>query len=336
MTIRPHTPLFDLEPGAAGGDPPAGDPAPASGALGAGVVEPGVGGTPPVPGSGVDYTSEAAYSQFVATLPEAQKNLPVFQTTKTLGSLAEQLVNSQSALGKKRLVAPEEGWTPEQYQEFYAQTGRPETSDAYAMPEEFVMGEGLDAPEFSDATIKDLQEFAHNSGLNPQQYENLANKLANYEATRAQAEAQAVDEAVAGYKTQLMQMWGQDLNQNMTMANEAFAALSQEIPALNEILKWPMVQNHPAILQVFHKMATVMGDSVPGMAGSPGAFGNKATTLTGLKQELETFEQDNHDVIYSDTSSMTIADREAREKILEKRLKLIQSIQKAGDTSSTT
>ena len=102
----------------------------------------------------VDFGSEDMYRQFVDTLPEDVRGAKALQETKDFASLANQMLNAQSALGKKRLEAPQEDWGNDQWEEFYGNL-RPE-NDEYSVPEEIQLPEGFDgveAPQFDDDTV---------------------------------------------------------------------------------------------------------------------------------------------------------------------------------------
>ena len=83
------------------------------GGLGGGIVSGTAGEAAPEASPDVD-----SYSQLLQSLPEELQNNPTIQNTKSFDALASQLVNAQSALGNKRLQAPQEDWGDEQWESF--------------------------------------------------------------------------------------------------------------------------------------------------------------------------------------------------------------------------
>ena len=129
--------------------------------------------TESAPSTGLDFSSPDTYKQFVETLPEDIRGYKAFQETENLQSLANQLVNAQSALGKKRLEAPSEDWTDDNWNEFYSNM-RPE-NDEYtvaeiselSLPEEF-QDQSLDLP---DEGIQQMVDLAGQMGLTQRQFD---------------------------------------------------------------------------------------------------------------------------------------------------------------------
>ena len=60
-------------------------------------------------------SDESTYSEFYDSLPDELKQHDSLRNTKSLHSLADQLVNAQSALGTKRLQAPQEDWGDDEF-----------------------------------------------------------------------------------------------------------------------------------------------------------------------------------------------------------------------------
>ena len=92
----------------------------------------------------LDFSAEGTYQQFVSSLPDDLREKNLIKETKSFQSLAEQALNAQSALGKKRLAAPQDDWSDNDWQDFYTSL-RPETADGYtALEKHSVQLEGED------------------------------------------------------------------------------------------------------------------------------------------------------------------------------------------------
>ena len=276
--------------------------------------------------TGLDFSSPDTYKQFVDTLPEDIKGYKAFAETENLQSLANQLVNAQSALGKKRLEAPSPDWTDENWNEFYGQL-RPE-NDEYLVPEQVVLPEGYEgnAPEFAEETIQELVDFAGQLGLTQRQFDALYNRWGQMAFDSNQMEQADTDEAIKGYRTEILGEWKEDFEQNLKVSKEAFATLAQEIPELNQLVADnPTFANHPGVLKLFHKLASATGDLLPSMANNPsdGFGGNTALNIQAQIRDLDT---QNQELILSEPSRLNLADRAKREQLLQKRAELYQKL----------
>lgn len=94
-----------------------------------------------------DFASEDSYGQFFQSLPENLQAHDTLKNTKSIHALADQLVNAQSALGTKRLQAPQEDWGAEQWDDFYSNL-RPADNE-YSIP---------DTEELSPKELLNLQK----------------------------------------------------------------------------------------------------------------------------------------------------------------------------------
>ena len=101
------------------------------------------------------------------------KTNPALLQTKDFSSLADQFINAQKTIGRKRLEAPSDEWTDENWNDFYGKL-RPE-NDEYAIPEEVKLPaefpDGTQVPEFADETIQELVDFAGEMGLTQRQFD---------------------------------------------------------------------------------------------------------------------------------------------------------------------
>jgi hypothetical protein len=278
----------------------------------------------------MDFANEDMYRQFVDTLPDELKGSSVIQETKDFSSLANQLLNAQSALGKKRLEAPSEDWDGDKWNEFY-DTMRPEDGE-YSIPDEISLPEEFgDAqiPEFSDDALQELVDFAGGLGLNQQQFDSLYSRWAQMSVEGNQLVAQDQASTLKEFKTSMQAEWQDDFDVNLQNSKEAFSALSQEIPELNELISDPVVANHPATLKLFNKLSGLIKDTIPA-AGSnpPNPFGSG--TVQGIRNAIQELDESNSELILSNPATLNLAERSKREEILAKRAKLYQTMYGQG------
>lgn len=278
----------------------------------------------------LDFSSEDTFRQFVETLPDDVKSSQALQETKDFGSLASQMLNAQSALGKKRLEAPQEDWGDDQWNEFYNNI-RP-AEDEYTIPDEITLPEEFgeaQIPEFTDEALQELVDFAGELGLSQRQFDSLYSRWAQMAVENNQLEAEDTNGRLKEYKAAMTAEWGDEFEHRLRNSREAFSALSQEIPELESLISNPLFSNHPATLKLFDKLSSMVGDALP-TAGSniPSAFGSNS--IQGIKAQIADLDATHSDLILQNPAQMKMADRTKREEILEKRAQLYQKMYNQG------
>ena len=299
--------------------------------LGAGIVEEPQTEAPPTPETveqppQQEVGQDDAYKQFLSTLPDEMKTNPALLQTKDFTSLADQFINAQKTIGRKRLEAPSDDWTDENWNDFYGKL-RPE-NDEYSIPEEVKLPaeypDDARVPEFDDNTTQELVDFAGEMGLSQRQFDQLYSKWAQLSMEGTQLGETQSQERLKNYRVSLEADWGDNFEKNIQNSRESFGAVSQEIPELNELMQDPNLANHPGILKLFNKLGGMMGDTLPaGGSNIPGSFNN---TVQGIQSQIQEIDIDYSDLILSNPSQLKIGDRQKRQQILEKRAQLYSQL----------
>ncbi|MFA5525970.1 MAG: hypothetical protein WC992_04005 [Acholeplasmataceae bacterium] len=129
------------------------------------------------------------------------------------GSLEEAVrgfQHAQKKIGQKGLEAPDANAPAEEWAEYYAALGRPESPDQY----EFQAPEGLTLDE---TRLKAARERLHVAGLRPEQFGAVMNLYAEEVAAQAQAAAeQATQERTSSYEA-LKQQWGDKTEERLQL-----------------------------------------------------------------------------------------------------------------------
>lgn len=287
--------------------------------------------TPAEPSSPpLDFSNEDTYRQFVDTLPDDIKGSSVIQETTNFSSLANQLLNAQSALGKKRLEAPSDDWDSEKWNEFY-DTLRPADGE-YSIPDELSLPEEYaeaEIPEFSDEALQELVDFAGGLGLTQQQFDSLYNRWAQMSVEGNQMLSQDQQATLKNFKTSMQAEWQDDFDVNLRNSKEAFTVLSQEIPELNELISDPVVANHPATLKLFNKLSGLIKDVIPaGGSNVPNPFGSDS--VQGVRNTIKELDEKHSQLILTDPAKLNLAERAKREEILTQRTKLYETMYGQG------
>ena len=262
------------------------------------------------------------YSSFLEKLPDHLKGNETIANTKSFESLADQLVNAQKALGAKRLQAPQPDWTEKDYNEFYSQL-RPE-NDEYAIPEGV---EGLEeVPAIPEEAEQELVDFAGQMGLTQGQFNMLYEQYVKMGVQGQELESQSQQEQVTNYRTELKTEWGEDYEVKVRQANEAYAALSSEIPELRDLVETSgVIANHPAVLKLFNRISEVSGDTLP-LSGNQPQSGFQGETIHNIKSEIAGIDSQYSELIMANPSTLSIPDRNKRQQILQQRADLYEKM----------
>lgn len=288
-----------------------------TGGLGGGVTAPT---EPTEPTNTPNYTDESMYKGFYDSLPDELKTNSTLQNTKSLHSLADQLVNAQKAMGTKRLPAPQEDWGNDEWNDFYSQL-RPE-NDEYAIPEEFSFDGADNLPEISDEDNQELVDFAAEMGLNQQQFDKLYERYLQMAVQGKNMQDSSLKDTVTQNRQAIVGEWGDKYDTNLAQANQAYEAMTAEIPELRELVESdPVVANHPAVLKLFHRLSEVAGDALP-VAGNNPASGFASEGVHNIKTSIQELDERHGQIIMSDPASLSMAERTKRQEILDKRAKL--------------
>lgn len=320
-----RTPLFQEEddtPAASGigsGGVPAPETAPA---------EPAPETTPSARQTQYDFTSEDAFKQFVDTLPDELKGRDVFKNTKNFASLAKQTVDAQSALGKRRLVAPSAEASDAELNEFYANV-RPESYDKYQAKEAVtVTFEGKDSKDytFDPETTDTLKNVAFELGLHPKAFNVLQQKWAEHMVQSEAVITEQINSSVKQHVDTLREQWGTEYGPNHRAANEAFAVLSEQVPELVELVEWsPFVANHPGVMKLFHLLSPLVADMGMPSGGQSTGFGKD--TIASINAELQSIAEEHGHLLNMSMDQLAVltpGERAKRERILARRTELYQ------------
>tara|TARA_R100000278_G_scaffold17602_4_gene17662 strand:- start:15 stop:929 length:915 start_codon:yes stop_codon:yes gene_type:complete len=278
--------------------------------------------------SAFDFASEEAYGQFYESLPEELQANDTLKNAKSVHSLADQLVNAQSALGSKRLQAPQEDWDNDQWESFYDSV-RPEGAE-YSIPDEITLGEESIPIDLPDETLQEFVDFSAELGLSQRQFDQLYEAYVGMGIEQQESAEGSIQETVAEGRKSIQLDWGDSYETNLAQANQAYEAMASEIPEIKDLIESdPIVANHPAVLKLFHRISEVSGDTLPIATNNP-ASGFGKENVHNIKAQIAELDSDNSSLIMSDPSSLNMADRAKRQEILNKRANLYAAMYGEG------
>jgi len=182
-------------------------------------------------------------------------------------ALVESYRNAEKLLGvpKEKLVRlPDKEDAPE-WNQVYDKLGRP------AKPEEYK----YDAPQGTDPEFLSwAKENFHKVGLTQKQAQSLLKEYNDLSASKANAQAEAMQAKLKTQENNLKKEWGAALNQNLGVAREAvkkYGFTNDHIDQLENIM------GYDGVMKFFHKLGSATGEgSFVGSTG-PVGFGNAMT-----------------------------------------------------------
>ncbi len=224
-----------------------------------------------------EAVTSAAPVNFLDSLPEDLRGNPSLQNFTDAGSLAKSYVHARSMIGADSIGKPQQSWTPDQYTQFYAETGRPQSANDYAI--EF----GMDVEE---TDIEAFQQAAFDAGLAPGQAQAIAQYLSNQAQGAHELNQQSTAQAVNGAIQELKTEYGQAYDQKTKMAyTAATALLGKEGLSIFEDVRLQdgrKLGDHPDVVRMFVSLAENIGED--SLLGEPTEL---IKTPDQAKQELK-------------------------------------------------
>ena len=219
----------------------------------------------------------AAPQNFRETLPEDLRTKPGIMKFKDVPGLAQGYVNLEAMMGADKIGKPQQSWTPDQYKQFYAETGRPQNANDYTI--DF----GMDVEE---TDIEAFQQAAFDAGLAPGQAQAIAQYLSNQAQGAYEYNEQSTAQAVNGAIQDLQTEYGQAYEQKTKMAHTAATALlGKEGLSIFEDVRLQdgrKLGDHPDIVRMFVSLAENIGED--SLLGEPTEL---IKTPDQAKQELK-------------------------------------------------
>lgn len=151
-------------------------------------------------------------------------NHPALQNVKDPADLAKQFVHLQSLIGKKSVPIPGEDATADDWNQFYSNLGRPESSEKYS----FVQALDPEVREQAQQFLGPILETFHQAGLTDEQATAVATNYLKTSADQFEARQQAAAQAVQASETALRQKWGAAYDAKLNAAAEAADTLFGE------------------------------------------------------------------------------------------------------------
>ena len=218
--------------------------------------------------------STTTTQDFISSLPEDLREDPSIKDFKDPAALAKSYISAQRMLGSSiripgedaseeakqefykklesvpgitRLPDPED---KESLDQFYSRLGRPESPDNY----KYELPEGI---EPDPVAIEEFSNLAFELGLSSEQ----AQKLAQFDAQRAQRQIEEMSKSKESADAILRQTWGHDYDNRMESAKAVVETYSKQFPdAVKELVSGP-AGNNPAVLAMLSDLGKALNET---------------------------------------------------------------------------
>lgn len=191
----------------------------------------------------------------LALPPDILKQFPTLSKFKSVPDLAKSYAESEKLLGRSIRI-PDEKATPEERAAFNQKLGVPEKPEGY----EFKRPDGVPIDENLEASFR---KFAHERGISKA----TAEGLYDWFVEQAQGLIENAGAQSEKWQNELRNEWGYAFDRNVKLASHALGhliAFAGDTPDENhpliKLLNETHLDDHPAMVRFFHKLAPKFGE----------------------------------------------------------------------------
>lgn len=228
-------------------------------------------------GSALSAGAAGATADWRASLPDDIKADPSIKDFKTLPDLIKSYKHAQTLVGVDKIPKPKADWKPEQWKEFNAALGVPDSPDKY--PDATLKVDGV---ELDPDSIKEAKKMFHDLGIRP----DAAQKILDYRMSMLQREQLATKAEQQKAIDTLQAEWKDNFKLNV---QTAMAVVKQHGgPELAGYLEKTGLGNNVDLIKLLHKFGTMTKEDM----GTTGATNTFLTGPEAAQQEINTLQND--------------------------------------------
>lgn len=231
----------------------------------------------PEPILGGEVKPSVSPESWRSKLSEDLRDNPSLVKFKDESSLAKSYLELQKTLGSARLEKPSESWTPEQWDKFYNELGRPESADKYAydekqMPDGLIYDKGME---------ERFNKIFHKAGLTNKQAAIIRDEFVGYRGESHSQMVKAREERAFKESQNLKQEWGDEYDARMDAAFKTAREFGGQEMA--KALADAGMGLDPSLLRAFSKIGMLMnGDKLRSGRGGSEFMMSRDEALTKL------------------------------------------------------
>lgn len=177
--------------------------------------------------------------------------------------LAQQYAHTRKAYDSS-IRYPGASAGEEAMHEFWRKIGRPETPEAYQIPDS-AQGSAL------QQTLEQLRGIAHTKGLTADQWSALATETAKQDAERDATARRRQGEVQSNWAQKVHELFGEKKDQTVAQAQQALSKIVGDDNELKQIFEKTGLGNHPTMIAKLAELGKALGgDNAPaGLEGAP-------------------------------------------------------------------
>lgn len=239
-------PLYDEDPADGGGAPSGDNPDAQSGG-----AEPAHSTSS---GQAAPSTGSGDTASWRDSLPDDLKSDPELQPIEDVTTLAKGYVHAQRMVGRDKVALPGKDATPEEWSQFYSKLGRPESPDAYKVPE----GAIPENVQVDEKMVKAFHAKAHELGLTQKQAAELVHWQAHLSGEGLQAQQEAQEQAKQDAIAELKKEWGGAYNERLTLARNALQQFGGD--EMVAVMEESGLANNPKVAKFLAEVGKALAD----------------------------------------------------------------------------
>ncbi|NBT50816.1 MAG: hypothetical protein EBV86_07105 [Marivivens sp.] len=195
-----------------------------------------------------------ASTSWLDSLNEEYRNNSLVNKFEDPNEFAKSYVNQFKVIGADKVVKPSKNWSDEQYEEFYAATGRPESAEEY---------QSSLFEQYSEEELAGLRQMAFEAGLQPRQFEKLSQFLMQAGDNAKNNYDEVLEQKAFEARESLRQEYGYAMDQKVDLAirtaKQYLGADNMEIFE-TQLPDGTLLGDNPAVVKMFVSIAESMGE----------------------------------------------------------------------------
>jgi hypothetical protein len=204
------------------------------------------------------------------------RNSDSLKTVPDVPTLAKAFVDTKAMVGRKGVIVPKDDAPPEEWDQFYAALGRPESPEAYDIKPEGLPENFPYLPELESV----YRKLAHEAGLTPAAAKKIYDGYNQFMLEEYRKGQQTLKAEMEEIQAGLQKEWGGKYDENLILAKRAMGRVappgSPELAALDKA-----IGESPVLVKFFYNLGKSMseGDFIAG-------GGVQNSSLEARRQEL--------------------------------------------------